>query len=487
MKAILYIRVSSEAQVDGTSLASQESDCRAWCKRNGYEILEVVREEGESAKTADRDGLISMLARVKKGGVDAVVVHKIDRLARNTADGLAIRAELRRRDCRLVSVTEGTSDDPVGEMVTTVLLAVGQFDNQIRAQRCRRGMESVALAGGWPFRAPVGYKLARAGNLPILEPDPKTAPTLARVFQSMAAGRMTRAEAGRALAEIGVARSSASRLLRHAIYGGIICNPLTSGRQVAAAFPGIVPAETWRLAQAPLGATKIWAVEERGFLLSGVARCAVCGIGIRGDRVRSKTGRKYHYYDCKHGHVRAPVDQAHTDLERIMRTAWTASLRDLRSMVVKEAAAEADVGRANRAAAEAKRTAAEARLARLVDGYTDGVIDAETYRKKAAQYRQEIGESKLDAGAAQAGIDALSDGIDEVIESLNNPLVIWRKLDRGGRIRLAELLGARLVITKEGRCENRTLVTAASSNELPPSKRASARMVGRAGIEPATP
>ena len=60
--AVIYVRVSSPRQVENTSLATQEEACRAYCLRAGLEVLRVFREEGESARTADRTQLIDKLA-----------------------------------------------------------------------------------------------------------------------------------------------------------------------------------------------------------------------------------------------------------------------------------------------------------------------------------------------------------------------------------------------------------------------------------------
>lgn len=49
MDAVIYIRVSSDLQVKGTSLESQEAECRLWCQRNGYEVARVFVDAGESA------------------------------------------------------------------------------------------------------------------------------------------------------------------------------------------------------------------------------------------------------------------------------------------------------------------------------------------------------------------------------------------------------------------------------------------------------
>ena len=54
MNGIIYCRVSSKEQVDGTSLESQEAACRDYAHRNGIEVVKVFIERGESAKFADR-------------------------------------------------------------------------------------------------------------------------------------------------------------------------------------------------------------------------------------------------------------------------------------------------------------------------------------------------------------------------------------------------------------------------------------------------
>lgn len=50
MKGIIYTRVSSDEQVDGTSLASQDEFCRKYCEQKGIEVVAAFREEGQSAK-----------------------------------------------------------------------------------------------------------------------------------------------------------------------------------------------------------------------------------------------------------------------------------------------------------------------------------------------------------------------------------------------------------------------------------------------------
>src|SRR3989338_3150961 len=93
-KAVMYIRVSSEEQVENFSLGTQEELCRRDAKYKGYEIAEVFREEGKSAKTIiGRPVLLQMIefCRKNKKEVKAVFVYRLDRLSRQTADFLALR------------------------------------------------------------------------------------------------------------------------------------------------------------------------------------------------------------------------------------------------------------------------------------------------------------------------------------------------------------------------------------------------------------
>ena len=59
--AVIYVRVSTARQLLGASLETQVKACEEHCKNNGWRVLQIFREEGESAKTADRTQLQPML------------------------------------------------------------------------------------------------------------------------------------------------------------------------------------------------------------------------------------------------------------------------------------------------------------------------------------------------------------------------------------------------------------------------------------------
>src|SRR3989344_6029959 len=160
-KAILYLRVSTEEQVDNFSLDSQEEICRKEAEKRGYEIIDVFKEEGRSAKNiSGRPVLISLLeyCRKNKNKIQAVFVYRLDRISRQTADYLAIRKKLLENGVSIISATEPTGDSPTEKLVETILAGFAQLDNDIRSERAKNGLRARVLSGLISGKPPIGYK-----------------------------------------------------------------------------------------------------------------------------------------------------------------------------------------------------------------------------------------------------------------------------------------------------------------------------------------
>lgn len=159
-KAVIYLRVSTEEQVDNYSLDTQEEICRKEAERRGLEVVKVFREEGKSAKTIKgRPGLIEMLeyCRKNKKDIGAIIVYRLDRLSRQTADYLAIRKKLAEAEIALVSASEPTGNSPTEKFIETMLAGFAQMDNDVRSERTTNGMRARFLAGLPAGSVPLGY------------------------------------------------------------------------------------------------------------------------------------------------------------------------------------------------------------------------------------------------------------------------------------------------------------------------------------------
>ena len=143
--AVIYIRVSTKEQTENLSLPTQLRACEEYCRREGLDVLERFKEEGESAKTADRTELQRLLTfcRTNKGRVHFVVVFNLTRFARDKYDHFALRSHLKSLGISLRSATEPIDDTSTGKLMEGVLAAFAQFDNDVRSDRTRAGMKAA--------------------------------------------------------------------------------------------------------------------------------------------------------------------------------------------------------------------------------------------------------------------------------------------------------------------------------------------------------
>ena len=175
-KAILYTRVSSKEQVDeGGSLESQKRRGFAYAEKHKFDILLHFEERGESAKTTMRTQLQKMIkyAITHKGEIDVLIIYKVDRLSRNTADYLALKELFNKLGIVIVSMTENFDDNPMGRAMETVSSAFAQLDNEMRAERSKGGMEDGVRQGRWQWKAPIGYINSRVEGRKNIAPDPR--------------------------------------------------------------------------------------------------------------------------------------------------------------------------------------------------------------------------------------------------------------------------------------------------------------------------
>src|SRR3989475_4657695 len=238
MNGIIYCRVSSKEQIEGTSLESQELACREYARSKNIKILKLFVERGESAKFADRTQLIDLLdfCRQNKGRVQVLFVWKIDRFARNVGDHFNIKATLVKYGVRIVSVTEPIDANPEGKLMETILAGFAQFDNDIRAMRTVQGMRRKLQEGIFPWKPPRGYKSSVRNDEKKTEPDQPDQPLfglLQKAWQEFATGSYTKAEILRLMTSWGVMTSKGRPLspqcvdnfFRNPYYAGILVEP----------------------------------------------------------------------------------------------------------------------------------------------------------------------------------------------------------------------------------------------------------------------
>jgi len=304
--AVAYIRVSSQRQVDeGGSLESQLKLVERHAMSNGYRLIEIFREEGESAKTDQRPELqaLLMFCREKKNGVSVVVVPKIDRLARNVIDYTNFKVQLIRLGVRIDSIGERIEDTPVGRFTETILASVAQFDNEVRAERSKGGMIDAVTQGRWVWKAPLGYRLVRVNGKGTIEPDPTTGPIVVEGFRRIASGLHKPSLVLRYFRKQGIEISPGGfyKMLSREVY---LARMHVFGRifEAQPPFVPLVDEVTFRKAQRVLGKQKSgprkYERDSEDFPLRGTMICT-CSQRYTAGWSTGAHKRLYGYYQCK--------------------------------------------------------------------------------------------------------------------------------------------------------------------------------------------
>jgi DNA invertase Pin-like site-specific DNA recombinase len=312
MNAVIYCRVSSKEQVDGTSLESQESACREFAVRNGLTIARVFVERGESAKFADRTQLLEMLAYCQRREHDVrqLLVWKVDRLARNVGDHFNIKANLLKLDIVVVSVTEPIDTKPEGKLLETILAGFAQFDNDIRAARTLQGMRRKIQEGISPWRAPLGYKSGIVRGAKKNEPDHPDQPTfrlLQQAWNAFATGKYTKAHVLQHMTMRGLrtragkplSKQSLDYVLSDVYYAGVLRDPWEGKEYMGRHIPMVSRATFDTVQRIIAGRSR--SVPHRSnrteFPLRSLVRCTSCEHPLTGAVSRGRSS-VYPYYRC---------------------------------------------------------------------------------------------------------------------------------------------------------------------------------------------
>ncbi len=175
-----YVRVSTVKQGDGVSLEAQREAITAFASRNDIEIVRWF-EEKETAAKRGRPLFNQMVRDLQRGRAHGLVIHKVDRSARNPADWVKI-GELADAGIDIHFVTESLDFRSRGGRLTADIQAViaADYIRNLREETIK-GISGRLKQGLYPFYAPIGYLDNGGGKVKTL--DPRRAPLVKRAFE----------------------------------------------------------------------------------------------------------------------------------------------------------------------------------------------------------------------------------------------------------------------------------------------------------------
>lgn len=321
--AVIYVRYSSDNQ-RGESIDAQVRLIKEWAKAHNIIIVATYADEAQSAKRDDRKQFQQMIADAKtQKDWQLVLVHKLDRFARNRFDSAAYRVELRKNKKFLISTTEQFDDSPESSMMEGIIEAMAEFYSKNLAREVMKGLTENALnakfCGGIP---PLGYDIQNSSYV-INDFEAQAVKLIFSLFLD-----------GKGYNEIMLAlncggfktkrnamftKNSLYEILRNERYTGTFIynktaerDPFTGSRsrhrykrddeviRVENAIPSIISLEDFRKVQKILNSRKrAYSNNAKEiYLLTGKIQCGHCGGSYVGTRKFNSQSKKYVTYQC---------------------------------------------------------------------------------------------------------------------------------------------------------------------------------------------
>ena len=160
-RAVAYARFSSDLQRE-ESIEAQTRAIQQYCDANGFVLLTVFADRGISGTSDKRPEFQKMISMATKGDVDAVIVHKLDRFARNRYDSAFYKNILKKNNVKLISVLENLQDSPESVILESVIEGMNEYYSLNLSREVRKGLQENALeckvTGGPPA---LGYSVDR--------------------------------------------------------------------------------------------------------------------------------------------------------------------------------------------------------------------------------------------------------------------------------------------------------------------------------------
>jgi site-specific DNA recombinase len=185
MKAVAYARYSSDNQRQ-ESITAQLRAVNSYAEKNGINIIREYTDEALSGTDDDRPGLQRLIAELRDTRPQLVLVHKLDRFARNRYDSAIYRRELQKVGARLIAVDQPIDDSPEGVILEALLEGMAEYYSKNLAREVMKGMTENAYEakfnGGW---VPLGYDITPNKQYVINEHE---ADTIRLIFSTKLAG-----------------------------------------------------------------------------------------------------------------------------------------------------------------------------------------------------------------------------------------------------------------------------------------------------------
>ena len=330
MAVALYARVSTVKQAEkDLSIPDQLNQMRDWCKSNGYAVAMEYIEAGASATDDKRPQFQQMIADATADSepYEAVIIHSRSRFFRDMFEFLNYERMLKRAHCKVISITQLTSDDPAGEMAAKIFSLFDEYSSKENGKHTLRAMKENARRGYFNgSKPPYGYRtvdtevMGSKGKIKKrIEPDPVESAIVKRIYDLYVNGGE---QGSMGAKDIATYLNNKSIMMRTQKWNRsrvheILSSPTYKGEYyfnktdhktkevkpesewIRLSIEPLITADAFEVAKSRRAARAPSKVPPRlvnsPTLLTGLLKCGVCGAGLT---LATGKGGKYRYYKC---------------------------------------------------------------------------------------------------------------------------------------------------------------------------------------------
>jgi site-specific DNA recombinase len=420
-----YIRVSTTKQGEkGVSLQEQRAAIVQYAQRHSLAVIQWF-EERESAAKRGRAVFTQMMKELRHGNVRGVIIHKIDRSARNLKDWADL-GELIDAGVEVHFANESLDLNTRGGRLSADIQAVVAAD-YIRNLReeTRKGFYGRLKQGFYPLPAPVGY--IDHGKGMSKEPDPVIAPLITKLFTLYATGQYSLHRLLEETKPLGL-RNHRGRMLTLNGLSTILNNPFYTGmiriRRTGDLFTGnqqpLVSKSVFDRVQSILRGKTVIRTVRHNFTFRKLVRCGDCGYTLIGELQKSRV-----YYRCQRqscptttvredavdAAVRPLVAKLTFDPEEIEYVRWWVEDARAHEQTMQEHEVEST---------KLQLDSIRSRLGRLADALIDGNIDKPLFEARKAvllNNEQQVRETIRNLDSGNGGRVPRLEGFLELVQS----------------------------------------------------------------------
>jgi len=453
-------RVSTVKQGEkGVSLQEQKDAILRYAHQHGLEIVRWF-EERESAATRGRPAFMQMLQLLRINVAQGVVIHKIDRSARNLEDwvdvgkladaGVAIHFANESVDLATVS----------GRLSADIQAVVASHYSRNLREEAKKGIYGRLKQGFYPFRAPIGYIDQGAAKLKL--PDPVMAPLVQEAFELYGAGKFSLIPLANHMYERGlrnrrggpVTLKGISTILNNPFYIGVM-RIKKSGQNYSGDHMPLVSRDLFERVQALLSGKTVDRVAQHSFLFSRLVRCASCHYSLIGERRKGHT-----YYRCHNRPFKSPPvcpktfikeEQLENAIKNILEklTLSEAEIDYFREWIADYRLRAIEKRGDEMRAATLQLEALRARKSRLTDIFLDGSVDQATFDEKQKSLVWEESQLKQRVARLDAGCEDIVKEIEGTVGLAKDASLLYKQANLERKRELLRILLSDLTASAE--------------------------------------